>query len=116
MYNMSVHVSFKLFVGLAGNFVSSFYVPHELLHERLLLGGATVWTSPTTRYASFIASPDVWSLPTSWRAVWLILRWQVAHKVHHHHEVSSNAQKPCGLESNSSVLFWFDLYKSIEQV
>ena len=45
---------------------------------------------------SLIVSPDVWSLPTSWRAVWLILRWQVAHKVHHHHEVSSTAQKPCG--------------------
>lgn len=44
---------------------------------------------------SFIVSPDVWSLPTSWRAVWLVLRWQVEHKVHHHHEASSTAQKPC---------------------
>lgn len=60
MYNMSVHVSFKLFVGLAGNFVSSFYVPHELLHERLLLGGATVWTSPTTRYAEFNYQLALW--------------------------------------------------------
>jgi len=51
MYNMSVQVSFKLFVSLAGSFVSYFYVPHDLLHDRLLLGGATVWTSPTTRYA-----------------------------------------------------------------